>query len=307
MGIGTSGGTTNAQISTGAPTSSGNAQPNNIDLLADLFGGSDISSPPAASKPSAASVSGLFAGIGSPAGSPPPSANNNILDLLGGGMAASSPAPAATPTFANRPTPSNGANTKKTFPVYSKNGFSIVFTPQRDSANPNVVNIMATFQNDPSVSGGAISGIQFHAAVTKVPFFFLKAKKKKFASLFMRRRPTNFLFAFDMLDSTTADAASLGERDCRRSQRYSIAQDCQPPKGTVQSNGGHCCLFFLIGEPTTDICYCSNLTRLLSAFVSRLYIPRPTMAQLMSCPSLQASPRAPTNSISHTLPGLLLA
>ncbi|KAF9025605.1 clathrin associated protein complex large subunit [Haplosporangium bisporale] len=167
MGIGTSGGTTNAQISTGAPTSSGNAQPNNIDLLADLFGGSDISSPPAASKPSAASVSSLFAGIGSPAGSPPPSANNNILDLLGGGMGASSPAPAATPAFANKPAASNGANTKKTFPVYSKNGFSIVFTPQRDSANPNVVNIMATFQNDASVSGGAISGIQFHAAVTK--------------------------------------------------------------------------------------------------------------------------------------------
>ncbi|KAF9328088.1 clathrin associated protein complex large subunit [Podila minutissima] len=167
MGIGTSGGTTNAQISTGAPTSSGNAQPNNIDLLADLFGGSDISSPPAASKPSAANVSGLFAGIGSPAvGSPPTSANNNILDLLGGGMA-TSPAPAATSAFTNRPAPSNGANTKKTFPVYSKNGFSIVFTPQRDSANPNVVNIMATFQNDASVSGGAISGIQFHAAVTK--------------------------------------------------------------------------------------------------------------------------------------------
>lgn len=139
-------------------------------------------------------------------------------------MAASSPAPAATPAFANRPAASNGANTKKTFPVYSKNGFSIVFTPQRDSANPNVVNIMATFQNDASVSGGAISGIQFHAAVTKVPFFVLKAKKS--SPSFCVGLPTNFGFVFDMLDSTTADAASLGERDFRWSQRYSIAQDC---------------------------------------------------------------------------------
>ncbi|KAG0271119.1 clathrin associated protein complex large subunit, partial [Linnemannia exigua] len=54
MGIGTSGGTTNAQISTGTPTISGNGVTNNVDLLADLFGGSNISSPPAASKPSAA-------------------------------------------------------------------------------------------------------------------------------------------------------------------------------------------------------------------------------------------------------------
>ncbi|KAG0339561.1 clathrin associated protein complex large subunit [Podila humilis] len=174
MGIGTSGGTTNAQISTGTPAASSSAQPNNIDLLADLFGGSDISTPPTASKPSAANVSGLFAGIGATgSGSPPASANNNnnILDLLGGGMTVSSPTPAAAvPAYASKPTNTNGANSassRKTFPVYSKNGFSIVFTPQRDSANPNVVNIMATFSNDANVSGGNVSGIQFHAAVTK--------------------------------------------------------------------------------------------------------------------------------------------
>ncbi|KAG0252272.1 clathrin associated protein complex large subunit [Mortierella polycephala] len=175
MGIGTSGGTTNAQISTGTPAHSGNGPANNIDLLADLFGGSDVSSPPAASKPSAAVVSDLFSGIGSTsAASPPPSnAGNNILDLLGGGMAATAASPTPAPAFARTASAnSNGsgsspASSHKTYPVYSKNGFSIIFTPQRDSSNPNVVNILATFHNDTSVSGGAISGIQFHAAVTK--------------------------------------------------------------------------------------------------------------------------------------------
>ncbi|CAO3568354.1 unnamed protein product [Mortierella alpina] len=174
MGIGTSGGTTNAQISTGTPASSGNGPSNNIDLLADLFGGSSVSSPPAASNSSAAVVSDLFAGLGSsPAPTSPPtsSANSNILDLLGGGgMAAPVSSPAPAPAFARTASASsNGSQSpsQKTYPVYSKNGFSIVFTPQRDSANPNVVNILSTFHNDPSVSGGTVSGIQFHAAVTK--------------------------------------------------------------------------------------------------------------------------------------------
>ncbi|KAF9136713.1 clathrin associated protein complex large subunit [Mortierella sp. GBA39] len=175
MGIGTSGGTTNAQISTGTPTISGNGPTNNVDLLADLFGGSNISSPPASSKPSAAVVSDLFSGLGSTGATSPPSsgASNNILDLLGGGMAATAasptPAPAAVRTASAN---SNGSASSqnsghKTYPVYSKNGFSIVFTPQRDSGNPNVVNILATFHNNQNVSGGVISGIQFHAAVTK--------------------------------------------------------------------------------------------------------------------------------------------
>ncbi|GJJ78854.1 AP-1 complex subunit gamma-1 [Entomortierella parvispora] len=181
MGIGTSGGTTNAQINTGAPTMAGNGPASNIDLLADLFGGPSMS-PSAAFKPSAAAVGDLFAGLGSPAstGSPPANANSNILDLLGGGMAAAqtpTPAPAFARTTSNA---SNGSassqgSSQKTFPVYSKNGFSIVFTPQRDSSNPNVVNILATFQNDQNVSGGAISGVQFHAAVTKTQQLQMRA------------------------------------------------------------------------------------------------------------------------------------
>ncbi|KAF8945747.1 clathrin associated protein complex large subunit [Haplosporangium gracile] len=175
MGIGTSGGATNAQISTGTPTISGNGSTNNVDLLADLFGGSNISSLPAASKPSAAVVSDLFSGLGSTGAASPPSsgASNNILDLLGGGMAATAasptPVPAAVSTASANSNGSAGSQNAghKTYPVYSKNGFSIVFTPQRDSGNPNVVNILATFHNNQNVSGGVISGIQFHAAVTK--------------------------------------------------------------------------------------------------------------------------------------------
>ncbi|KAG0054148.1 clathrin associated protein complex large subunit [Gryganskiella cystojenkinii] len=178
MGIGTSGGTTNAQITTGVPAT-GNGPASNIDLLADLFGGSSVSQP-AASKPSAAAVGDLFAGIGSPASassSPASSANSNILDLLGGGMAAQAPSPTPSPVFARTASnTSNGsASSQKTYPVYSKNGFSIIFTPQRDSANPNVVNIMATFHNDSSVSGGNISGVQFHAAVTKTQQLQMRA------------------------------------------------------------------------------------------------------------------------------------
>ncbi|KAF9129646.1 clathrin associated protein complex large subunit [Mortierella sp. 14UC] len=176
MGIGTSGGTTNAQISTGAPTISGNGPTSNVDLLADLFGGSNISSPSAASKPSAAVVSDLFSGLGSTgaAASPPSSgAGNNILDLLGGGMAAAAASPTPTPAFVRTPSANSSASAgsqnsgQKTYPVYNKNGFSVVFTPQRDSGNPNVVNILATYHNDQNVSGGTISGIQFQAAVTK--------------------------------------------------------------------------------------------------------------------------------------------
>ncbi|KAF9437921.1 clathrin associated protein complex large subunit [Entomortierella beljakovae] len=152
MGIGTSGGT-NAQISTGAPTSSGSGPSNNDDLLG-LFGGPSAQSPPVATSP------------------PPFNAGNSILDLLGGGMpvtAASTTSPTlarAAPTGTNG-SPSTQSSAQKTFPVYSKNGFTIVFTPQRDSANPNVVNILTTFTNDSGVSGGPISGVQFHAAVTK--------------------------------------------------------------------------------------------------------------------------------------------
>ncbi|KAF9904997.1 clathrin associated protein complex large subunit [Lobosporangium transversale] len=176
MGIGTSGGTTNAQISTGTPASSGNGAGNNIDLLADLFGGSSVSSPPAATNQSAAAVSNLFSGMGDvAAASPSPSAaGNNILDLLGGGMAAPSASPTSTPANArNASSNSNGSTSnqstpsQKTHPVYSKNGLNIVFNPQRDSTNPNVVNIQATFTNDSNLSGGTISGLQFHAAVPK--------------------------------------------------------------------------------------------------------------------------------------------
>ncbi|KAF9580384.1 clathrin associated protein complex large subunit [Lunasporangiospora selenospora] len=181
MGIGTGGGTTNAQISAGAPSTAGSGQANNVDLLADLFGGSNISSPPTTSKPSAAAVNDLFGGLGSNSSSPPPApvaSNANILDLLGGGMATSTPAtspPAAAvaaaagarPASANSNASSQNSSSQKFYPVYSKQGLAIAFTPQRDSTNPNVVNILTTFRNEESTSGGTIKDVQFHAAVTK--------------------------------------------------------------------------------------------------------------------------------------------
>ncbi|KAG0227188.1 clathrin associated protein complex large subunit [Actinomortierella wolfii] len=195
MGIGTSGGSINTQISTGAPTAAGKA-PAGMDLLADLFSGpsGNVSQSVASNTSSAAAVTDLFAGLGVSASSPTPSSNvsspssasagNNILDLLGGGGSAApapsggmakpkptSPTPASVTSAPARPASgtSNGAaaGNKKSFPVYSKNGLSISFTPARDNANAAVVNIMTMFQNDESISGGPIQNLQFHAAVTK--------------------------------------------------------------------------------------------------------------------------------------------
>ncbi|KAG0262171.1 clathrin associated protein complex large subunit [Actinomortierella ambigua] len=195
MGIGTSGGSTNAQISTGAPTSAGKA-PAGMDLLADLFSGPSGGGAPAASNnttSAAAAVTDLFSGLGVSASSPTPTSNisppssasagNNILDLLGGGGGSAagsvpsggmakpkptSPVPAAATPARPTSTTSNGAaGNRKSFPVYSKNGLTITFTPVRDGANAAVVNIMTAFQNDEGMSGGPIQNLQFHAAVTK--------------------------------------------------------------------------------------------------------------------------------------------
>jgi AP-1 complex subunit gamma-1 len=133
-------------------------------------------------------VSDLFSGLGSTgaASSPPAGASNNILDLLGGGMAATAASPTPPPVAVRTASANSNGSTgsqnsgHKTYPVYNKNGFSIVFTPQRDSGNPNVVNILATFQNNQSVSGGVISGIQFHAAVTKVCIIFMRDYEPSF-------------------------------------------------------------------------------------------------------------------------------
>lgn len=271
MGIGTSGGTTNAQISTGAPASSGSGTGNNMDLLADLFGGSSVSSPPAASNSSAAAVSGLFAGIGStPSTTSPPVSNagSNILDLLGGGMTTTvtspTPAPApsrAAPTNSNRPSQTPA---QKSYPVYSKNGFSITFTPQRDSANPNVVNILTTFQNDGSTSGGTISNIEFHAAVTKTQE--------------LRMRP-----------ASSSEVAAGGSA----TQLLKIAN----PQKVNHSVPWPWTIVFVCtqhDERVTDHCNGSIDARLQCDFASRSYMLQPTMERWKSFQSSRDSRRART-------------
>ncbi|KAL1916302.1 uncharacterized protein VTP21DRAFT_5919 [Calcarisporiella thermophila] len=149
MGVGTASST--APVAAANSTQSTQKQSaNNLDLLADIFGGANISSAPSTAPPASASQ------------------GNDILDLLGGSGATSAQKPAGqapartSPSVGSPPTqpPSAGRD----FQAYSKNGLKITFTPSRDQTNPNIINIMVTFINE---GLEAMSDILFQAAVPK--------------------------------------------------------------------------------------------------------------------------------------------
>ncbi|CDS05300.1 hypothetical protein LRAMOSA07829 [Lichtheimia ramosa] len=159
----------------------------NMDLLADLFGGS--SAPPATQQQQPTS--------------PATSSNTNVLmDLLGGSDTASAPAPSTPPTQsvnnldplaslgqafspvspsspvqrslgAGSPSPMGSpaavAATTTTqqpgYQAYSKNGLDINLVPSRDRNNPAIINIQVLFAN--SGAQGVISSLQFQAAVPR--------------------------------------------------------------------------------------------------------------------------------------------
>ncbi|SPC63635.1 probable golgi adaptor HA1/AP1 adaptin gamma subunit [Ustilago sp. UG-2017b] len=151
------------------------------DLLADIFGGSDMGGAPAAApaaggaaagqkpKSSVNDILGLFGDSGStPAAAPAPAAQATPssyggLDLLGGldtsSSSAPTPAPAPTPAATAAPTQPASA---KAHTVYSKHGLKITFTPTTNPARPEIVNITARF-----TATSPVSNVNFQAAVPK--------------------------------------------------------------------------------------------------------------------------------------------
>ncbi|KAJ1027870.1 hypothetical protein NDA13_003323 [Ustilago tritici] len=151
------------------------------DLLADIFGGSDMGGAPAAApaaggaaagqkpKSSVNDILGLFGDSGStPAAAPAPAAQATPssyggLDLLGGldtsSTSASTPAPVPTPAAAAAPTQPASA---KAHTVYDKHGLKITFTPTTNPARPEIVNITARF-----TTTSPVSNVNFQAAVPK--------------------------------------------------------------------------------------------------------------------------------------------
>ncbi|ORY88257.1 putative gamma-adaptin [Leucosporidium creatinivorum] len=151
------------------------------DLLADIFGSNDETpaAAPSVSTPSATSavddIMGLFGqtslspqptGASSSSYSAPPSASADLFSSL-----SSSPAPvAATPPPA--PTPAAAAAPQQ-LEAYNSNGLRITLTPQRDSSNKLVVNILARF-----TATQPVQSVNFQAAVPKTQKLQMLAMSK---------------------------------------------------------------------------------------------------------------------------------
>lgn len=137
----------------------------NEDLLAEIFGGTAMSTTTNAAAPTSASsqpqkttaadILGLFDSP-APSASPqaqqaPPSSAMNLFDLSDSTPAAPPPKPAAP----NLPS----------YTAYDKNDVVISLTPQRSTTQPGVVDILARFQ----VKGSAVAtNLNFQVAVPKV-------------------------------------------------------------------------------------------------------------------------------------------
>ncbi|KAJ1030042.1 hypothetical protein NDA16_000955 [Ustilago loliicola] len=180
MPVSTGGGAASSGVGAGT-------QQTTHDLLADIFGGSDMGGAPAAAPAAAApaagqkpkssvnDILGLFGDSGStPAAAPPApaaqaasssSGSYGGLDLLGGfdssPTSAPAPAPAAAP-IAAASTPSASA---KAHTVYEKHGLKITLTPTTNPARPEIVNITARFTS--TSPGTTVSNVNFQAAVPK--------------------------------------------------------------------------------------------------------------------------------------------
>ena len=140
----------------------------NEDLLAEIFGGSTAmstttnnaatptSAPSQPQKTTAADILGLFESP-APSASPqaqqvPPSAAMSLFDMT-------------TPVTPAAPPPKPAAPNLPSYAAYNKNDVVISLTPQRSTAQPGVVDILARFQ----VKGSTTAiGLNFQVAVPKV-------------------------------------------------------------------------------------------------------------------------------------------
>ncbi|KAI8071153.1 adaptin N terminal region-domain-containing protein [Gilbertella persicaria] len=168
MGVGTSGGgdgsgnlmeqtdVMSSPLATTSPTVVPETnKASNVDLLADLFGGSPAPTTTAVTTTTMA-----------------PTTNNDLMDLLGGATSKTNTEPSpqtATNTGLDSldslgqvlPSSTNAAD----YEAYTKNGLSVRLAPSRDRTNPNIINIQILFFNNGSQ--GTISNLQFQAAVPK--------------------------------------------------------------------------------------------------------------------------------------------
>ena len=145
------------------------AVPNSTqDLLASLFGGSDTpaasaGSPAPAAAPTqrdiAKDILGLFdspSPAPAAAASPPPPAVSAMQSIFN--TAAATP-PAPTPAPAPAPAAPAGLL------AYDQNELRVTLAPQASPTRPGLVRIVASFQ---ATGAGAVSGLNFQAAVPKV-------------------------------------------------------------------------------------------------------------------------------------------
>ncbi|ORY07486.1 gamma-adaptin [Basidiobolus meristosporus CBS 931.73] len=138
-----------------------------VDLLADIFGSSNLSNPQSTSPTGINTMSNLQQTTSTKS----TQGSDSLLDLLGdiSSPAASSP-PSSMPMGNSIPiqhkSPTNTAQPPAGgYIAYNKNGFKVVMIPNQDSQNPNVVNIKIRFLNE--AVGARIENLSFQIAVPK--------------------------------------------------------------------------------------------------------------------------------------------
>ncbi|KAH9039323.1 Adaptor protein complex AP-1 gamma subunit [Lactarius pseudohatsudake] len=143
-------------------------QKTNEDLLAEIFGGSSVTSPTAAtsaSQPQRTTASDILSLFDSPAPSAPAQAASSLPSSLFDLTSTVAPAPAPAPAPAAAASPPRPAASKlQSYNAYNKNDLVISLTPQRSATQTGVVEILARFQ----VTGSStVTSINFQVAVPK--------------------------------------------------------------------------------------------------------------------------------------------
>lgn len=147
---------------------------NTQDLLADIFGSSDMSSSsPAPTQPKPPNavndIMSLFGNASispNPTGSSPAPATSSSLDLL----ASMASAPAPTPPTTSAPAAAAAGSQPpkqqlQSYTAYEKNGLKITLTPKVNPAQQGMVQILARFT---AIGQEGVRNVNFQAAVPKV-------------------------------------------------------------------------------------------------------------------------------------------
>jgi len=140
------------------------APPAEVDLLADLMGGSPAPAPAAPGAPPVAPPPGAMSGmddllglLGSPSPAPapaaPPAGMDMMASMMGGPAMGLGSAPAAPPPGTFAP-----------FTAFEKGGITMTFTCTKDPANLSVTNIEASFTN---ATPAPMDSLNFQVAVPK--------------------------------------------------------------------------------------------------------------------------------------------